>query len=152
MPKMKRLFPAVFATVVLLLAGAILATDNPIADYVQQRYLSLRYRVAELAPQPTPPPFMPTPLDISDTFAIQPVSPSTALFSPILPSAQMNVIPTPAPASSPTPAPTPTNVPPMPTPSVNLASIQPSVLISGVEHEYQGWNNCGPTTLKMLLN
>jgi tetratricopeptide (TPR) repeat protein len=151
-PKVKRVFPAIFATVVLLLAGAILATDNPIADYVQQRYLSLRSRVAEFVPQPTPPPFMSTPLDLADTFATQPALPLAALSTPVLPSAQLNVIPTLSPVLSPTPMPTPTNAPPTPTPSVNLVSIQPSVLISGVEHEYQGWNNCGPTTLKMLLN
>ncbi|HEY3341649.1 MAG TPA: C39 family peptidase, partial [Anaerolineae bacterium] len=152
MLRLKRMLPVAIATAALMLSGVILATDNPIADYVQQRYLSLRSRVAELAPQPTPLPYMPTPLDIADTLVTQSASPPSALSSPILSSAQPNVIRTLAPAASPTPAPAATDVPPTPAPGVNLITIQPSVLISGVVHEYQGWNNCGPTTLKMLLN
>jgi hypothetical protein len=133
----------------LFLVDLMLLTDNPIRDYVQQKYLSLRGRITELGPHPTPPPFMPTPLDIADTLVTPPASRPTALPSPISPSAQPNVAGTLTPASSPTAEPTATDVPP--TPSVYLASIQSSVVISGVKHEYQGWNNCGPTTLKMLL-
>jgi hypothetical protein len=135
----------------LFLVDLMLLTDNPIRDYVQQRYLSLRGRMTELSPHPTPPPFMPTPLDIADTLVTQPASQPTALPSPISPSVQPNEVHPLTPASSPTAEPTATGVPPTPTPSVYLAPIQSSVVISGVEHEYQGWNNCGPTTLKMLL-
>ena len=131
----------------LFLVDLMLLTDNPIRDYVQQKYLSLRGRMTELGPHPTPPPFMPTPLDIADTLVTQPA----ALPSRISPSAQPNVAGTFTPASSPTAEPTATDVSPTPTPSVYLAPIQSSVVINGVEHEYQGWNNCGPTTLKMLL-
>jgi hypothetical protein len=46
---------------------------------------------------------------------------------------------------------TPTS-PRTPTPSVALNAIQPSVTLSGIKHEFQGWNNCGPTTLKMYLS
>jgi tetratricopeptide (TPR) repeat protein len=31
------------------------------------------------------------------------------------------------------------------------APIQPAVLIGGIAEEYQGWNNCGPASLKMNL-
>ena len=167
MRKSKYILLAMIATSVLLLAGTILATDNPIADAVQQKYLSLRSRISEMMPQPTPPAFMPTPMTFILTYADPSMAQPATVPSSTLLSAQptadrtadrtlVTVTPvtgTLAPASSPTPASTATNVPPSPTPtpSVALVSIQPSVLINGVEQEFQGWNNCGPTTLKMLL-
>ena len=33
-----------------------------------------------------------------------------------------------------------------------LLPIQSAVMLSGIQQEYQGWNNCGPATLKMNLN
>ena len=136
----------------LFLVDFMLLTDNPIRDYVQQRYLSLRGRITELGPHPTPPPFMPTPLNIADTLVTQPAPQTTVLPSPTSLPAQPNVAGTLTPASSPTAEPTATAIPPTPTPSIALVPIQASVLISGVEQEFQGWNNCGPTTLKMLLH
>src|SRR5438128_1291146 len=34
---------------------------------------------------------------------------------------------------------------------VSLVPVQPAIVLSGIEQEYQGWNNCGPATLKMDL-
>ena len=34
---------------------------------------------------------------------------------------------------------------------VSVVPIQPAVVLSGIEQEYQGWNNCGPASLKMNL-
>jgi hypothetical protein len=36
---------------------------------------------------------------------------------------------------------------PSPTPTLPL-----QFTLTGVRHEHQGWNNCGPTTLTMLLS
>ena len=47
---------------------------------------------------------------------------------------------TPAPTATPVPTSTPTPTPP------------PSVLLGGMRHERQGWNNCGPTTLAMAMS
>ena len=49
--------------------------------------------------------------------------------------------PTPLPPTF-TPAPTPT---PTPTPPISLT-------LTGLRHEHQGWNNCGPATLAMALS
>ncbi|MGB7538057.1 MAG: C39 family peptidase [Anaerolineales bacterium] len=38
------------------------------------------------------------------------------------------------------------------TPSVTRAAVPASVTLSPFKHEFQGWNNCGPATLSMLLN
>ena len=65
--------------------------------------------------------------------------------------------PTPAPANTPIPSPshTPTLPPftstpsPTPTPTVTPPI---SLTLSGLRHEHQGWNNCGPATLAMALS
>jgi tetratricopeptide (TPR) repeat protein len=57
---------------------------------------------------------------------------------------------TPTPTPSPTPThlpPTSTSIPPTPTPTPPV-----SVTLTGLHHEHQGWNNCGPTTLAMALS
>jgi hypothetical protein len=65
-----------------------------------------------------------------------------------------------------TPAPLPTAIPdqenllpePSPTPSQTLeptlvpTSIPEQVQLSGIRHEFQSWNNCGPATLSMALS
>lgn len=54
---------------------------------------------------------------------------------------------TPIPTSAPTlPPPTP----PPPTPPISI--VQPSILLGGIVHEWQTWNNCGPATLAMNLS
>jgi hypothetical protein len=35
---------------------------------------------------------------------------------------------------------------------VTIVPTQSAVLLSGIEQEYQGWNNCGPAALKMVLD
>ncbi len=53
---------------------------------------------------------------------------------------------TPEPSITPEPTPTPTETPiPTPTPPSR-------VLLDGIRHERQGWNNCGPATLAMALS
>jgi tetratricopeptide (TPR) repeat protein len=84
--------------------------------------------------------------------------------TPIATSTQPNPSPTPSPSATPlptgTPPPTETPLPtqtpeptdtpvPSPTPSPTLPS---AFSLSGVRHEHQGWNNCGPTTLGMALS
>jgi len=41
---------------------------------------------------------------------------------------------------------------PSPTPSVALQSVGSSVQLSGVNHQWQTWNNCGPATVTMNLS
>jgi hypothetical protein len=40
----------------------------------------------------------------------------------------------------------------LPTPTQTLTPIPKGILLTGVQHEYQTWNNCGPTTLAMALS
>ena len=57
--------------------------------------------------------------------------------------------PTPMPTNSTPDA--PSNFP-QPTPTLTLTSIPKSISLTGVQHEYQTWNNCGPATLAMALS
>ncbi len=133
--------PVLVAIVVGLCLGtlcgglAILATSPTSADFIEQKYISLRYRVAEYWPHPDQPEWVPTPLP----------TPVAALVA------------TPAAISSRTPGATATRAPTrIPTrsapPAANIAPIQPAVTLRGVKHDYQRWNNCGPTTLEMALS
>jgi hypothetical protein len=53
------------------------------------------------------------------------------------------VAPTSGPTSDPGPSSAPTPVP---------TAVPASKFLSGIRHEYQGWNNCGPATLAMALS
>jgi tetratricopeptide (TPR) repeat protein len=77
---------------------------------------------------PTPPPHTPLPTS-------QPTN---------QPTNQPTTPPTDEPTDQPTTIPTPTSVP-TPTPPA-------SCTLTGLRHEHQGWNNCGPTTLAMALS
>jgi tetratricopeptide (TPR) repeat protein len=62
---------------------------------------------------------------------------------------------TPTPSPSPTPSATagPTSTPDYTsTPTPTLTPIPSSILLTGIRHEYQGRNNCGPTNLAMDLS
>lgn len=64
---------------------------------------------------------------------------------------------TPIPTNTPTPTPTatPTLLPPTftPSPTPTATPTPPiSITLTGLRHEHQGWNNCGPTTLAMALS
>jgi len=85
----------------------------------------------------------------------QPVIVPTSVSAAALPTFAPTMTPTPAPSATPqpaavaftaTPAPSPTAIPPSPTP---LAS---EVLLTGFNHEYQLFNNCGPASLAMTLS
>jgi len=54
-------------------------------------------------------------------------------------------------ASSATPAPVLTETP-VPLPSLTPTSIPGEILLSGIRHEYQQFNNCAPTNLSMVLS
>jgi tetratricopeptide (TPR) repeat protein len=63
--------------------------------------------------------------------------------------------PTLAPTDTPTPAPThtPTHLPPTFTPVPTPTPTPPiAFTLTGLRHEHQGWNNCGPTTLAMAIS
>jgi len=61
--------------------------------------------------------------------------------------------PTPSPSNTFTPTPGPTLSPTFtPTPQPTSTPIPEAILLTGIQHDYQGWNNCGPTNLAMALS
>lgn len=75
--------------------------------------------------------------------------------------AQATALPTPtllaAPTATATPSPVatlPADLPPSPTPTITLSptALPAQVTLTGIKHEYQKWNNCGPATLAMALS
>jgi tetratricopeptide (TPR) repeat protein len=99
--------------------------------------------VTEAAPPPWPfagPAIFPTP---EPAAAAVTATPALAAY-----------LPTPTPTPEPTATPLPT-LTPLPTPTQTIAAVQPAppaVQLTGLRHEWQTWNNCGPATLAMNLS
>ncbi len=67
------------------------------------------------------------------------------------PEVNQAISPTATPWPTATPEPTATPLPPTPTPLL-FQPAQTSVLLAGMRHEWQTWNNCGPATIAMNLS
>ncbi len=119
-----------------LLGGlALVLTERAPLDFVEQKVLSVRYRILERLPQSAQPEFLPTPLATLAPDGLDTETPPPAAITSTLP-----------PAATPRPSVR------RPTLAPNLTPVQPSVALRGVKHDYQRWNNCGPTTLEMALS
>ena len=122
------------AALVLCLAGAAFYNLPPVHERLGWRVDSLRVRVQRALNPPEQQVFVPQ-------GALDPAG-----------SPQASSTPTPFPSPTPTlPAPTGT---PLPTaePTFTPTPIPAQVALSGAVHEYQQFNNCGPTTLAMALS
>ena len=135
---------AVVALLVLsLVAVAVIrALPGRYAYYLPGPLQELRHNPhPEILPTPisvqasAPPTATPVPI-----LTPAPTVPLTPASTPTLPPASPVASQTPSPMPSPSPEPSPT--PTMPV----------VVALTGIRHEHQGWNNCGPTTLTMLLS
>src|SRR5438046_5114244 len=91
--------------------------------------------------------YVPPPVDMTD----EPIALSTPLATPLAtPTATMrpgNENSTANTSATPTVKPTSTTKP-----SLAIAPAPPQLRLTNFKHDYQGWNNCGPTTLGMLLS
>ena len=131
----KRRLPPKLA--ILALVGGLLAVSAfslPVVQYqLAWRISELRARVKYAFSPPEEAVFTPDP-----TLAAMVDSTLAALASP-----------TPPPAATAEPTP---QVGPAPTPTAVPTDVPSRVLLSGIRHEYQQWNNCGPATLAMALS
>ncbi len=130
--------------------------------------------IARLVPEPLQPWFRPAyPEEVPTPIATVPPERLAILLTPIAPSTGPTRAAFPSPTLSPSPSPAPTLPPtptpprPVPTPTVTppvfpgptqaarntpAALDQADVLLYGVRHAFQTWNNCGPATLAMALS
>jgi len=140
-------------------------------EWLELKMESARVRVLEMLPKPATPDFVPTPIFSNPGALARPTiawsakgeastAPDTALsaetvMAPVTsPAAQLQVSkarPTLQPTVQPTSPPT-SSV----TPSVAMSDarqpIHSAVQLTGVAHEAQRFNNCGPTTLRMYFS
>ncbi|MFN8474240.1 MAG: C39 family peptidase [Anaerolineae bacterium] len=138
------------ALLIVAALGAWAYTSTPLGERAQnvQRRLAARF----LPHEPPAVAFVPTPVisaaekeSALSLLATATVAPTAA---PPKPTAVQSASKTAAAAASPT-APPPTATP---TPSVALAPVLAKMDLGTMRHEYQGWNNCGPTTIAMDMN
>mgnify|MGYP006304903471 CR=1 FL=1 len=115
-----------------VLPFALRALPGRYAYYLPDPLLELR-RVAHANTLPTPV-IVPSPTALD-------VAPPIASISTITPMPATATVP-PTISTTPTVPPSSTPLPPLPT----------SATITGLRHERQGWNNCGPTTLAMAMS
>lgn len=142
----------------LALSGAgFLILRARAGDWLDLKMESARVHVMELLPQPERPDFVPTPIFVAQNEGAPGTSEKTsvALSAPTQSAAENG---TPVSVKSAVPAETATRKPtrqPSPTPNTSayeLNPIQPAVQLTGVTHEAQRFNNCGPTTLRMYFS
>jgi hypothetical protein len=129
--------PLILGFIGILVVGAILLYQVPtIRENVDWRISSLRSSIKYALSPPEEVVFTPNPTVLAMAQA------TIAAFTPT-PSPTFTSTPTPGPSTTPdfTSTPLPTSTP-----------IPDSILLSGIRHDYQKWNNCGPTNLAMALS
>ncbi len=155
-----------FAVTIVMLAlgiGAIYVGWDYLPDNIAFRIHSLQVR---FLPQTPPPEAVPTPsgaANPNDTLAAIARTSPTATVQPTT-APEPTAPPTEAAATRETGVAVATEIPPTatiaptatPEPTATPAPLHqpaaPAAQLAGVRHEYQGWNNCGPTTLAMQLS
>ena len=163
----RRAFLALIGIIFLELCLITAAVSvRPVLRSIPGRYRSRLPEIMQrLAEQPHPD-MLPTPERMNTiappTFPVTPPTPTvtnpSSTRTPIIraPTREMETVPAPSPTE--TPAPTLTFTPhSVPGPAQAARSTpadleRATVLLSGFEHEYQLWNNCGPATLSMALS
>lgn len=150
-----------FLVIVLLLSGGLLVGGGlPLLKAIPPRYVArLPEPLQAIAAPADPDPILPTAaapvnadslLQSADTDPAVTAAPIAAPATPTPPAVagQAVVVSTPA-----KPTTTATAVPPTPTPTATPLPFPAAARLPGyVDHQFQTWNNCGPTTLAMTLS
>ncbi len=134
----KRLIGLSIAGLVLLcLAAVLLYNVPPIHERLSPRLAGLRVQVRRMINPPEQVVFVPQEqLDSIVQSTLEALTP-TLEPSPTSTPTELSVTNTPEPSLTPTPSPTP---------------LPDQVLLTGIKHEYQSFNNCGPANLSMTLS
>jgi hypothetical protein len=123
----------------LCLAAAIFYQIPPIKDRLGWRVEALQARLRYAINPPEQAVFVP---------AGQPLPDLASQLPTATPAAALTTIP-----SLTTPLPGPTETPsPTATPVLTPTPLPAQVLLGGITHMYQSWNNCGPANLAMALS
>ena len=143
MPK-KWLACSLLAVLGICLAGVLLYNLPPIHDRLAWRVENLQAKIKYAINPPQEVVFVPQEQQSELDAIVQ------ATLQALLPSPTPSLPPT----STPTPTlPGPTATPqPSPTPTLTPTPLPEKVILTGIKHEYQQMNNCGPATLAMGLS
>lgn len=127
------------------LIGAFVLTSTSLGERVTRRVNAMLN-----PPKPPAVAFVPTPAaSTADALALLATATPAPMVAP-----PTQPLPTQAPTNAPAATARPTQAPtatPVPSPTFPVAALKPSTVLTGLNHEYQGWNNCGPATLAMNL-
>jgi tetratricopeptide (TPR) repeat protein len=138
----------------LVSSGLIYLNWSRLPERVQNLPRYVQTQINKYRPHPD---FVPTPA-VSGAAPVFETALAASVTSPTAPEAatptievQQVVLKT-TPTRQPKNSPTPTTSPPTATPTIALTPVQAAVSLSGIRHEYQKWNNCGPVTIGMQLS
>lgn len=138
--------------------GALLATAAigvalampTLSPHLDNLVYRARTYYRKLMPHPE---YLPTPVPTAVVTGLTPAAPVQAQFPEFTPTPTATLLPTststPVASSLTEQAVVPS---PSPTPTVALQSVGSSAQLSGVNHQWQTWNNCGPATVTMNLS
>jgi len=134
----KRLIGLSIAGLVLLcLAAVLLYNVPPIHERLAPRLAGLRVQIRRMINPPEQVVFVPQEqLDAVVQSTLEALTP-TLEPTPTSTPTELSATSTPEPSLTPTPSPTP---------------LPDQVLLTGIKHEYQSFNNCGPANLSMTLS
>ncbi|MCB0005464.1 MAG: C39 family peptidase [Anaerolineales bacterium] len=140
----------------LILVSALVYWQLPaILRLVPSRYLAAYVPRAitdeQFRNQPERLPTAAAPVDASSLLAAAPTAANPPTPTPVIITVGEAVVTNEAPAATAEPSPTATLEPTATKPST-LVSAGAQARLDGVRHEFQTWNNCGPTTLAMALS
>ncbi len=138
---MKRLpFIAALAAFVLAAIVFLLTVWGVLAPQELDRRVEwVQLKVQALLPQPPHPEFVPTPLSVDE---IETPAPTLPLTTPGVT----------VPATATRPAPTVTRMPTRISTPAAATALAPRAALDHFRHDYQRFNNCGPTTLSIYLS
>lgn len=119
----------------LLLAGFLFFNLPPVKSRFGWRVEELRAQIKYALAPPEEALFVPQQRGETEPLTLPQIYTATPIPSPT--SLTINQLATPLPTPLPTVTPTP---------------LPDKIQLSGMRHEYQGWNNCGPATLSMALS
>lgn len=144
----------ILAVLGVLAVGAVAATPTALGERL--RNAPMRVQARFLPHTPPPVAFIPTPAVAAEeqAKALALLAPATAPPPTVAPTAAPSRVVDGVAAAPPTAtrvSATPTRAATA-TPSVQLTPVPGRAELVGLNHEYQGWNNCGPATIGMDLS
>ncbi|MCB9134234.1 MAG: C39 family peptidase [Anaerolineales bacterium] len=145
---MPRTFKRLILTLITVaLAALLLYQLPPIKSRLEWRLANVRAQVWRMIFPPEDAVFVP---NVNPT-PTESAAASTEIAQQV--AATLEALLTPSPFPLFTPSPSPTSLPPnTSTPTLTPTLIPATVLLPGIRHEYEQWNNCGPATLGMQLS